>query len=293
MERILICRTDKLGGHAWQCGNCNHTKVAYNSCKNRSCPQCGWIGVQKWVIRTNPKIVERDHFHMIFSIPEELNTFWVKDTKLMIQLLFKAVKQTLEEFSEVKFGCLMTLHTWSRTLALHPHIHCLITAGGLNKKGEWQDSGDYLFPVLAVSRWFRARYLLLIREHAVSLGGKGVVNPVIHPLFDKKWNVFISRKYRHGFGVMKYLSNYVKGGPIKNTRLISYDGSTVTFRYKDHRDNKQKVMVLPREEFMRRFLMHLIPKSLRILRFIGIYGQKKRIQLPKIIQEIFPQVLAS
>lgn len=288
-----MCRTDQLGGHAWQCGNCKNTKVAYNSCKNRSCPQCGWVGVQKWVIRTNPKIIERDHFHMIFSIPEELNALWVKDTKVMIQLLFKAVKQTIEEFSDVMPGCLMTLHTWSRTLALHPHIHCLITAGGMNRKGEWKDSGDYLFPILAVSKWFRTRYLMLIRENAAAFGGKSLVNPLIHPLFDKKWNVFISKKYKHGFGVMKYLSNYVKGGPIKNTRLVSYDGKLVTFRYKDHRDNKQKLMTLPKEEFMRRFLQHMIPKSLRILRFTGIYAQKKRIHLPKVSLQIIPQLLAS
>ena len=284
MRRILMCRTEKLGGHAWECKKCKHTKIAYYSCKNRSCPQCGWVGVEEWIVKTTPKILERDHFHMIFSIPEELNVLWIKNTKLMIHLLFMSVRQTLEKFQKqelgLKLGVMMNLHTWSRTLNLHPHIHCLITAGGVDKKGNWHDTGEFLFPILGVSKYFRTRFLMLIREHANELINFDEVNAIIHPLFNKKWNVFISKKYSHGRGVMKYLACYVKGGPIKNERILAYDGIHVTFRYKDHRDNQKKVMTLTVDEFIRRFIMHFVPKRQRVLRFLGIYATRKNYKAP-------------
>ena len=280
VRRMLICRTDQLGGHAWRCTNCKHTKVAYNSCKNRSCPQCGWVGVQEWAKKTAAKLKPVDHFHIIFSIPQELNGLWIRDTKLMIHLFFKAVRQTLESFSQKHIhgepGCIMTLHTWSRTLALHPHIHCLFTAGGEDKKGIWHDKGDYLFNVKNLSRYFRGSYLYLIRQHAEQLGGAIEVNRLIHPLFDKNWHVYITEKYAHGNGVVRYLANYVRGGPIKNSRIVAYDGQFVTFRYKDHRDNKNKTMRLPVSEFLRRFIMHLVPKGQRVIRVLGIYAKRKK-----------------
>lgn len=196
----------------------------------------------------------------------------------MIHLFFQAVRQTLLSFSERHLpgepGCIMTLHTWSRTLALHPHMHCLFTAGSEDKKGNWHESGDYLFHIKSVSRYFRGRLLFLVREHAESLGGHDTVNKLIHPLFNKNWNVFITEKYEHGKGVVKYLSHYVRGGPIKNSRIVSYDGHSVAFRYKDHRDNQNKIMKLPVEEFLRRFIMHLVPKRQRVIRAIGLYAMK-------------------
>jgi hypothetical protein len=215
---------------------------------------------------------------MIFSIPHELNQLWIRDTKLMIKLFFLAVRQTLVSFSEKHLpgepGAIMTLHTWSRTLALHPHIHCLFTAGSEDKRGNWHDSGDYLFPIKAVSRYFRIRMLYLVRDYAEELGGKREIQEIIDPLFTKNWNVFITQKYSHGNGVIKYLSNYVRGGPIKNSRIVNYDGVTVTLRYKDHRDNQTKLMSLPVEEFLRRFAMHLVPKRQRVIRALGLYAMK-------------------
>jgi hypothetical protein len=238
------------------------------------------VGVKEWAAKTAAKLCPVDHFHIIFSIPSELNVLWLKDTKLMIHLLFKAVRQTLESFSEKHLagepGCIMTLHTWSRTLNLHPHIHCLFTAGGRDKEGIWHDSGDYLFHIKSVSRYFRGRYLYLIREHADSLGGLDEVNKLIHPLFDKNWHVYITEKYEHGKGVVKYLSYYVRGGPIKNSRIVDYDGHFVTFRYKDHRDQQIKLMRLPVQEFIRRFIMHLIPKRQRVIRAMGLYATKRK-----------------
>lgn len=280
MNRILLCRTEQLGGHAWKCSQCQDTKVAYNSCKNRSCPQCGWVGVEEWAEKTAEKLRPRDHFHIIFSIPHELNQLWIKDTKLMIHLFFMAVRQTLLSFSERHLpgepGCIMTLHTWSRTLALHPHIHCLFTAGSEDKNGNWHNSGDYLFHIKSVSRFFRGRFLFLLRQHADALGGVDEVNKLTHPLFNKSWHVFITEKYQHGKGVVKYLSNYVRGGPIKNSRILHYDGHFVTFKYKDHRDNKSKLMTLTVEEFLRRFIMHLVPKRQRVIRVLGLYAMKRK-----------------
>jgi hypothetical protein len=267
------------------CKSCNYTKIAYNSCLNRSCPQCGWVGMHEWIRKTVPKIMDYEHFHLIFTIPEELNQIWIKNTKLMIQLLFKAVGATLAEFSKThlgaQLGCMMNLHTWSRTMNLHPHIHCLVTAGGYDKRGKWIDAGDYLFPVLALSPWFRTRLLLSIRENAEKLGGLDFVNKIIRPLFEKDWNVFTTKKYSHGRGVIRYLANYIKGGPIKNSRIVSYNGHFVTIRYKDIKDQKWKTMTLTAHEFIRRFVMHLVPKRLRTLRFAGFYASKK-FALPKL-----------
>lgn len=252
-----------------------------------------------WILRTTPKIMDYDHFHLIFTIPEELNQIWIKNTKLMIKLLFKAVWQTLTEFSkthlDAQLGCMMNLHTWSRTMNLHPHIHCLVTAGGYTKKGKWIDAGDYLFPVLAMSPWFRTRYLTMIRENADKLGGIEFVNKIIRPLFDKNWNVFTTKKYSHGRGVVRYLANYIKGGPIKNSRILSYNGHFVTIRYKDHKDQQWKTMTLTATEFIRRFVMHLVPKRLRTLRFAGFYASKKHglAHLPEVDNHIDKRFLGN
>ncbi|MBL8033748.1 MAG: transposase [Leptospiraceae bacterium] len=215
----------------------------------------------------------------------------------MIKLFFLAVRQTLLSFSQKHLpgepGAIMTLHTWSRTLNLHPHIHCLFTAGSEDKKGNWHDSGDFLFPIRAVSRYFRVKMLYLVREYAEELGTKTEVQEIIDPLFSKNWNVFITQKYPHGNGVIKYLSNYVRGGPIKNSRIVAYDGITVTFRYRDHRDNQTKLMTLPVEEFLRRFAMHIVPKRQRVIRALGLYAMKGKgiVELNELLNNSIPNAL--
>ena len=239
---LMVCRTAVLGGHTQACPDGHYQRVWYNSCKHRICPQCAYLQVQKWLAKQKRRILRCDHFHVIFTIPEELRFLWHFNTRLMTQILFMCSRDALfellgdEKYMGAKPGIIASLHTWTRTLLFHPHLHCLVTGGGLSSSGEWKVAiKDFLLPYDLIKDSFRKHVRKAILK---ALNRQDLVLPddmrpqqvknLLNKLGRKKWNVRICEKYSHGNGVMTYLGRYIGGGPISNNRIIEIRNVTVT-----------------------------------------------------------------
>lgn len=284
---IMACRTSALGGHVQRCPDGHVERVWYNSCRHRACPQCAHLPNERWLEQQTARLLACEHYHVIFTIPHELHPLWWGNARLLIESLFRSARDTLMTLLRdpchlgATPGVLMALHTWGRTLAFHPHVHCLVTGGGLSPTGEWRAvRNGYLLPVEVVRIIFRGKFLAALRK-AVEQGQ--VVLPegmqeqrlqnLLNKLGRKPWNVCIRERYRHGSGVLTYLARYVKGGPLSNRRLVCADAQGVTFRYRDHRDGKDKRLTLTAEEFLQRVLWHVPERGLQAIRSYGLYGR--------------------
>jgi hypothetical protein len=298
---LMACRTAALGGHVRQCPAGHVTEVWYNSCRHRACPRCCFQRLNQWLDGWQQQLLPTDHFHVIFTLPSELHELWRWNRQAMTEVLFTRVRETLltllrdPKWLGTQPGILATLHTWSRTLALHPHVHCLVSGGGLTVDGQWrQVRTGFLLPVAVVRALFRGKVLGAIEE--LWLTGQLQVPPhfpddgVRQVLVDaarQQWNIRIAERYRHGRGVMKYLACYVRGGPIKNHRLASFDGQQVTFRYGNHRDlnaagkPQQTEWTLSVAEFLRRWSAHVPLPGGHTVRAWGLYASTQR---PKLAQ---------
>lgn len=288
---IMHCRTAVLGGHIQACPDGHIERMHYNSCKHRVCPQCAFIQVCKWLAKQKARLLACDHYHVIFTIPHELNCLWHPNAKLMAKILFNSAWQTIHEllsdkkYLGAKVGVIASLHTWTKTLMPHPHIHCLVTGGGL-WEGNWKKlRHDYLFPIAVAKILFRGKVLsaiaqalekgqLLIPSHKT----QGEIQRIIKRLWKKKWNVDIRDKYSHGQGVLTYLARYLRGGPISNSRIVKIEDGKVTFHV--GREKKQ-LLTLPIEEFIERFIWHIPKPSLVVVRCYGLYanGRKRPLDL--------------
>ena len=301
---IMQCRTAALGGHVQSCPDGHVSRIWYNSCKHRSCPQCAFLQIERWLAKQKARLSGCDHYHVIFTIPHDLNAVWLVNVPLMTSLLFAAVRDTLFEllgdptYLGARPGIIAGLHTWSQTLVLHPHIHCLVTGGGLTPEGHWVAvRNGYLLPGRVVMAVFRGKLLDALRRalHRGDLQLPEGLRPqlflnLLNRLGHKKktrWNVRIMERYPHGRGVATYLARYLRGGPMKNSRLISFDGREVTFRYHDNHDphadgkGRLKLMTLPLEEFIRRVLLHVPPPHTQVVRFYGLYHHSQAADLAR------------
>ena len=289
-HKIISCRTALLGGHLQSCPDSHFHRVWYNSCKHRMCPQCSFIRIQEWLEKQKARILNCDHYHVIFTIPQELRVVWHANSKLLTGILFTCARDTIFELLEDpkriggKPGIIAALHTWTKTLVLHPHIHCLVTGGGLSPSNLWIPlKGSYLFPYAAARAKFRSkvraelikstdRQKLILPDNMNAQQFKNLLNK----LGRKKWNVKICEKYSHGEGILVYLARYLRGGPISGNRIIHFDDKSVTFNYGR---KKRELMTLSLEKFISRFLQH-VPRSHAILvRSYGIYSSSKKEQL--------------
>lgn len=284
---IMACRTSALGGHIQSCPDGHFHRIWYNSCKHRMCPQCAFLQIQRWLTKQRARILKCDHYHVIFTIPDELHCLWRLNTKAMTHILFSCACDTLFELLEDKRylgarpGIIATLHTWSKTLLLHPHIHCLVTGGGLTKLKEWLSvTNGYLLPFAVARDLFRGKVKdaienALIKEELLLPHGvppQQLIN-LLNKLGRKKWNVKICEKYSHGNGLLTYLARYLRGGPIGNSRIVKIEDGKVTFNYGRE---KVELMTLPTGEFIGRFLQHIpLPNSI-LVRSYGIYAPSKR-----------------
>src|SRR4029453_6901964 len=277
---IMQCRTAALGGHvqAWPDGHVS--RIWYNCCRHRACPQCAYLQTERWLALQRARLLACDHYHVIFTLPHELNPLWLANVSLMTTLLFQAVRDTLctllaaPKYLGAQPGISAALHTWSQTLRLHPHIHCLVTGGGLTKGGQWVAvRNGLLLPARVVMAVFRGKMVDALRE-TVAWGGLALPEPMSpqqwlnllnrlgHPR-KTKWNVRIMERYRHGAGVVTYLARYLRGGPIKNARLIAWDGDRVTFTYRARQEEAEagpaapQPMTLPRADVLQRGLPHV------------------------------------
>ncbi len=290
-DAMTKCRTAAMGYHASKCEQGHVIDIHYNSCKHRACPQCARIQIERWLDKQRSRLIKCAHFHVIFTIPKQVNLLWVYNSTLLADFFFCAVRDTLFKMLEnprhlgAKPGLHACLQTWGRDLSLHPHIHCLVTAGGLNELGEWVSlrHPGFLLPGKAVAAVFRGKMLYAIRC-AIEAGllrlpkgmhEQGALN-LLNKLGRAEWNVHICERYAYGEGVVIYLANYVKGGPLSNGRLISSDSTGVTFEYKDHHDNKTKKMRLKHGEFIRRILSHVPEVRLRTFRSYGLYYRRNK-----------------
>lgn len=267
----MACRTATLGGHIQRCPEGHVEGIWYNSCKHRACPQCASIQIERWLERQKERLLACDHYHVIFTLPHELQGLWLKNVRCMAGWLFRCARDTvIELLGDEKYlgavpGIVASLHTWGRNLILHPHLHCLVTGGGVDAGGGWRGiENGYLLPVRVVKAMFRGKFLDALRRGQrrgeLRLPGslpEHKFRSLLNKLGRKSWNVRLQERYSHGSGVMTYLARYVKGGPICNRQLLHNDEHSVSFRYTDHRDGRSKTMKLTPEQFLQRLFWHV------------------------------------
>jgi len=283
---IINCRTAIMGGHIQACSKCDFQRHHYNSCKYRMCPLCAYVQVQKWLEKQKARILDCDHYHVIFTIPHELNFLWPMNTKLLTNILFQCSRDTIFELlGDKKYlgaspGIIASLHTWTKTLLLHPHIHCLVTGGGL-KAGKWVGvTKGFLFPFRVARDLFRgkvrAALLKALEQNKIILpddmSPQKFIN-LMNKIGRKKWNVRVCKKYSHGNGVLTYLARYLRGGPIANNRIMKIENGKVTFNCGRE---KREYMTLSIEEFLKRYLQHVPLPHAILVRSYGLYAAGKK-----------------
>jgi hypothetical protein len=295
---IMQCRTAALGGHVQECPDGHMARIWYNSCRHRSCPQCASLQTERWLVLQRARLLACDHYHVIFTLPHALNPLWLANVSVMTTLLFQAVRDTLVDLLAdpkslgAQPGIIAALHTWSQTLVLHPHVHCLVTGGGLTADGSWKVvRNGFLWPARVVMAVFRGKMLDAIRqawarEELVLPAAlrpqqlRNLLTRLGHPR-KTRWNVRIMERYRHGAGVVTSLARYLRGGPIKNARLVAWDGERVTFIYRAHSEETDggspslQRMTLSSADFLPRWLLHVPPPQTRVVRSYGLYHPSK------------------
>lgn len=270
LRALAQCRTAALGGHVDACSECGTVHISYNSCRNRHCPKCQGHKRQEWIQRREADLLPCTYYHVVFTLPQELNPLALYQPRLVYDALFASVWATLHQFGRragIQVGMIAVLHTWGQNLSLHPHLHCIVPGGGIDDKGRWKRqlrSNKYLFSVKALSKVFRARYVAGLRDSGIE------DKALLERLFQKPWVVYAKRPFGGPQQVIEYLGRYTHKVAISNHRIMQVDERQVSFRYKDYKDSgATKHMTLSNQEFTRRFSQHILP-----LRFVRIrhYG---------------------
>ena len=292
LHALRVCRTSALGGHKEKCDNCEKTRISYNSCRNRHCPKCQAAKQAIWVEDTSERIIDTKYFHVVFTLPHELNEICLLGSKLFYDTMFASSWNTLQTFGYthygVESGALAMLHTWDQKLGLHPHIHCLVPAAGLTLDGKFKritKKGRYLYNVKMMSNTFRDNMLKRLKKQLLKKDRLSRYQPIIDKAWAKPWVVFCEPSFSDAEHVIKYLGQYTHRVAISNHRIINIDDDSVRFVYKDSRDHrKEKPIVLTGVEFLRRFCLHILPKGFVKIRYYGIMSSrysKKTILLHK------------
>ena len=282
LNSLRVCRTASLGGHKEKCDKCGKIRVSYNSCRNRNCPKCQATKQTFWVEDVSERIIDTKYFHIVFTVPEELNKICLFDSRLFYNTLFASVWQSLRTLGYSHYGAesgaLAILHTWGQNLSLHPHIHCLVPAAGITLAGNIKKigkKGKYLYPVSKLSIDFRSVMMKTLKKKLSKNGALPLYQSVIDKAWSKKWVVYAEPSFADAQRVIKYLGQYTHRVAISNHRILNIDEKNVSFRYKDYRDNARiKPTVLPGVEFLRRFCMHILPKGFVKVRYFGIMSNR-------------------
>lgn len=307
MHDIIVCRTAALGGHVDKCNHCGKEKNSYNSCRNRHCPKCQTLAKERWIDAHQAELLPVSYFHNVFTLPHELNPIILTNKKIIFDIFFKTVSETLQTFAkdlkhklQGQLGLITILHTWNQTLLDHFHIHCLIPAGVLSfDKNRWKHSHkDFLFSVKALSRLFRGKFICFLKKayledkiifpgKTIKFKSKSSFDKLINQLYDKEWVVYSKKPFAGPEQVLKYLGRYTHRIAISNNRILSVEHGKVTFTYKDRsQNNKSKTMTLSADEFIRRYLLHALPKRYTRIRHFGFLSnrvKKKNITILKTI----------
>jgi len=291
MSAIQKCRTAELGAHIDACESCGCAEVSYNSCRNRHCPKCQTLAKERWIDGRKQDLLNVPYFHVVFTVPEALRPVIYQNQRKLYALLFQAVAESLQELASDKnfigatLGFTSVLHTWGQTLSFHPHIHCIVPAGGLTEIGTWKGSRKKFFiPVKVMSRKFRGKFLHLLKsQNLVFFGGQSHLADDKHFMdflgacHNKEWVVYCKPPFKSADCVVEYLGRYTHRVAISNHRILSIDNGNVSFKWRDYRDNNRwKVMTVTAFEFIRRFLMHVLPQRFVKIRHYGFLGNRNK-----------------
>jgi predicted Zn-ribbon and HTH transcriptional regulator len=304
IEAVERCRTAALGGHLEQCNTCGYERPAYNSCRNRHCPKCQSLAKVKWLDKQKSELLPTGYFHLVFTLPHELNPLILVNKKPLINILFQSVWQTLAQFAQRGLGgtpgITTVLHTWDQSLLDHFHLHCLVPAGVLSfDRNRWVSARqDFLFPVKALSVVFRGKFLDLLQKsfdqnkllfvgQIVPLAEADAFNGLMNGLRKKPWVVYAKKPFGSPAHVLDYLGRYTHRVALSNNRICSVHNGEVTFAYRDRKNqDRRKLMTLDAEEFIRRFLLHVIPKGFMRVRHYGFLANHSKDCLSKCRQLI-------
>jgi len=290
LRRLAVCRTAALGGHRDACSRCGYTRVSYNSCRDRHCPKCQGVKRAQWLHKRLERLLPVEHFHVVFTLPAALNPLALYHPRRLYDLLFSAASQTLLTLAADRkrlgadIGVTALLHTWGQNLLFHPHLHCVVTGGGLSPDGRrWIAARrGYLLPVKVLGRLFRGKFLAGVKEAydagQLTLGGSvtALADPQVFrrwldALYRQDWVVYAKRPFGGARQVFRYLGRYSHRVAIANSRLLTLADGQVSFHWKDYADDhRTKVMRLTADEFIRRFLLHVLPKRFVRIRHYGL-----------------------
>jgi hypothetical protein len=294
LAALMRCRTAEMGGHKDACTSCGTVQVSYNSCRNRHCPKCQGRERERWIEAREADLLPAPYFHVVFTLPSELNTLAMRQPKAVYDSLFAAAWSTLNRFGQdprhlgAQTGMISILHTWGQQLTLHPHLHCIVPGGGLTRAGNWKTAccqGKFLFPVKAMSKVFRARYLQELRTRCQP--GQALLDS----LYQKSWVIYAKRPFAHPRSVVEYLGRYTHKVAISNHRIQTLNADHLTFTYKDYRQGgRQQHLSLPHMEFIRRFALHILPRGFVRIRHYGILSSSTKPRSLPAIREQLPDL---
>ena len=306
MKAIASCRTSNLGGHVDECDSCGHERISYNSCRNRHCPKCQGLAKEQWLMERERDLLKVGYFHVVFTVPDTLNPLALQNQKIFYSLLFKAASETLRELSRdpkylgAEIGIISVLHTWGQNLMDHPHVHCIVPGGGLSFDGTHfvRSRKKFFIPVKVLSRKFRGKFLAFLKEAFQNgdlkfygkiepLSGKLNFQMLLDTLFQKEWVVYCKKPFKSPWHVLRYLGRYTHRVAISNQRIVSLDNAQVSFQWRDYKDkNRNKVMKLEASEFIRRFLLHVLPCRFVKIRHYGFLGNRNRNRKLRLCQRL-------
>jgi len=304
LRAIVRCRTAELGGHVQRCSECGHQRIQYNSCRNRHCPKCQAMARAAWLEARQAELLPVPYFHVVFTVPEEIRPLALQNKRVVYGILFRAAAETLREVAAnpkhlgAEIGILAVLHTWGQNLMHHPHVHCVVTGGGLAPdRSHWVHGPRnrrrkklFFAPVQILSRVFRGKFIDFLKQafQKGRLAFHGKLAPLtesamfecqLNMAVKKNWIVYAKRPFGGPDRVLKYLARYTHRVAISNQRLIELRDGQVSFQYKDYADGQQtKVMKLTSSEFIRRFLMHTLPNGFVRIRYYGFLANRDRHQ---------------
>ena len=307
MRHIEMCRTAELGGHIQQCDQRGFEQVAYNSCRDRHCPKCQCLVKEQWLNDRKAELLPCGYFHLVFTIPHDLNPIILCNKKITLHILFSAVSETLQAFAKDtqwrlvgQLGFISVLHTWSQTLMDHFHLHCLIPAGALSfNKVRWIPARDsFLFRIESLAEAFKNCYLqklktayqnqkLIFPGNTAGFASKKEFQKLLSSLFKAKWIAYAKQPFAGPQQVLEYLGRYTHRVAISNNRIISIDKGKVTFKYQDReRNNETRIITLKAHEFIRRFLLHVLPAGFMKIRYYGFLSHKNKTKIIPLLRKL-------
>jgi Putative transposase/Transposase zinc-binding domain len=308
MTAIEICRTEALGGHVERCMDCAHTRVAYNSCRNRHCPKCQWSAAERWMEARKAELLPVPYFHVVFTLPAAIVAIAFQNKARVYGLLFQTAAETLTTIAAdprhlgAEIGLTAVLHTWGQNLDHHPHVHCIVPGGGLSPdRARWvQCRPGFFLPVRVLSRLFRRLFLeglvaafdageLQFFSELAALRAREAFVARLVPYRTREWVVFAKQPFAGPAQVLAYLARYTHRVAIGNSRLVELTEEHVRFRWKDYRAEdrcRSKIMTLAAGEFMRRFLMHVLPDGFHRIRHYGLFANGHRVENLALCREL-------